>query len=225
MLQCVDSDAEITSWASRRWICKVRAAGYTPPMNVAAKKVDKAPRLSAADWAQGALDLIAEQGVAAVAVEPLARRLGVTKGSFYWHFPSREALLRAALERWEQRELEEVFAQLEGIEDPRIRLEQLFRLVGTQTASHSIYSELLKAMDHVVVQPVMQRVSARRLDWLTLAYRQVGLPRTEAQHRARLTYAAYVGFLQLALQLGQPRLRHEEFDEYLGHVISTLIPV
>jgi hypothetical protein len=58
-----------------------------------------------------------------------------------------------------------------------------------------------------------------------LAYRQVGLPRTEAQHRARLTYAAYVGFLQLSLQLGQPRLRHEEFDEYLGHVISTLIPV
>ena len=194
-------------------------------MNVPAKKADKAPRLSANDWAQGALDVIAEQGVSAVAVEPLARRLGVTKGSFYWHFPSRDALLRAALERWEQRELEEVFAQLEGIQDPRIRLEQLFRLVGTQTASHAIYSELLKAMDHAAVQPVMQRVSARRMDWLTLAYRQVGLPRAEAQHRARLTYAAYVGFLQLSLQLGQPRLRHEEFDAYLAHVMSTLIPV
>ena len=53
-------------------------------------------RLSADDWAQAALDLIAEQGVSAVAVEPLARRLGVTKGSFYWHFPSRDALLQAA---------------------------------------------------------------------------------------------------------------------------------
>lgn len=48
-------------------------------------------RLSADDWAQAALDLIAEQGVGAVAVEPLARRLGVTKGSFYWHFLARRS--------------------------------------------------------------------------------------------------------------------------------------
>ncbi|MBP8098362.1 MAG: helix-turn-helix transcriptional regulator, partial [Arenimonas sp.] len=60
-------------------------------------KIEK-PRLSAEDWARAALDVIAEQGLAAVAVEPLARRLGVTKGSFYWHFPSREALLVAALQ-------------------------------------------------------------------------------------------------------------------------------
>ena len=59
-------------------------------------KLEKS-RLSADDWALAALDVIAEQGLAAVAVEPLARRLGVTKGSFYWHFPSREALLVAAL--------------------------------------------------------------------------------------------------------------------------------
>src|SRR3546814_18257468 len=54
----------------------------------AAEKPERKGRLSAEDWAQAALDLIAEHGVAAVAVEPLARRLGVTKGSFYWHFPS-----------------------------------------------------------------------------------------------------------------------------------------
>ena len=48
----------------------------------AARAPERGGRLSADDWAQGALDLIAEQGVAAVAVEPLARRLGVTKGSF-----------------------------------------------------------------------------------------------------------------------------------------------
>src|SRR5690606_21017046 len=69
-------------------------------MKTPAAKTERA-RLSADDWAEAALDLIAEQGVAAVAVEPLARRLGVTKGSFYWHFPSRDALLQAALERWE----------------------------------------------------------------------------------------------------------------------------
>jgi hypothetical protein len=45
-----------------------------------------------------------------------------------------------------------------------------------------------------------------------------------AAHRARLAYAAYVGFLQLALQLGMPRLEHAEFEGYVQHVIDTLIP-
>ena len=87
-------------------------------MVASAQKLEKS-RLSAEDWALAALDVIAEQGLAAVAVEPLARRLGVTKGSFYWHFPSREALLVAALERWEKTEQETVFGQLEAVSDPR----------------------------------------------------------------------------------------------------------
>lgn len=190
----------------------------------ATTKAERTSRLSADDWAQGALDQIAEAGVAGLAVEPLARRLGVTKGSFYWHFPSRDALLRAAIERWERFELEEVFARLEGIADPRERLLQLFRRVAHEAKSHIIYSELLKALDHPLVQPVMERVSKRRMDYLQLAFRQVGMNRQHAIQRARLTYAAYVGFLQLSLQLRQPRLGHDEFEDYVGHVIDTLIP-
>ena len=185
---------------------------------------ERTGRLSADDWAAAALDLIAEQGVAAVAVEPLARRLGVTKGSFYWHFPSREALLVAALERWEKMEQEVVFGQLEPIPDPRARLRALFNLVAHEYKSHVIYSELIKAMDHPAVQPVIGRVSERRLDYLTASFRQAGLPRTDAQHRARLLYAAYVGFLQLNLQLHQTRMQHDEFEAYVEHMAATLIP-
>ncbi|MGV8943553.1 TetR/AcrR family transcriptional regulator [Thermomonas sp.] len=181
-------------------------------------------RLSAEDWAREALDQIAEQGVASVAVEPLARRLGVTKGSFYWHFPSRDALLQAALSRWEIHEQEEVFGRLEKVADPRERLRALFQVVAHEVKSHIIYSELLKALDHPAVSPVIGRVSQRRLDYLTASFRQAGMSRTAAQHRARLAYAAYVGFLQLSLQLHQPRLQHEEFEAYVEHVMQTLIP-
>lgn len=186
-------------------------------------KLEKS-RLSADDWALAALDVIAEQGLAAVAVEPLARRLGVTKGSFYWHFPSREALLAAALERWEKTEQETVFGKMEAVSDPRVRLRELFQLVAHEPTTHIIYSELLKALDHPVVKPVLSRVSLRRMDYLTASFRQAGLPRQEAQNRARLAYAAYVGFLQLALQLGQPPLHHDEFEAYVSHVAATLIP-
>ena len=191
---------------------------------IADAKPERAGRLSADDWAQAALDLIAEQGVAAVAVEPLARRLGVTKGSFYWHFPSRDALLQAALERWESVEQEAVFGALERVPDPRERLRALFQMVAHEYQSHVIYSALLKALDHPSVQPVIGRVSKRRLDYLTSAFRAAGLDATDAQHRARLAYAAYVGFLQLNLQLGQRDMQREEFEDYVDHMMTTLIP-
>ncbi len=188
----------------------------------AAEKLERS-RLSAADWEAGALDLIAEQGVPALAVESLARKLNVTKGSFYWHFATREALLKAALQRWESH-VDEGLDQIESIADPRERLRELFRRTGRETKARMIYSALLRALDHPIVQLVMESVSQRRLDFLSRAYREVGMASGNALHRAHLTYAAYVGFLQLALQLGMPRLDQAELDAYVEHVMSTLIP-
>ncbi|ATD68348.1 MULTISPECIES: TetR/AcrR family transcriptional regulator [Luteimonas] len=199
-----------------------KPASATSTANAA--PVERQGRLSADDWAQAALDLIAETGVQAVAVEPLARRLGVTKGSFYWHFPSRDALLQAALERWENVEQEALFGALEKVPDARERLRALFNMVAREYKSHVIYSALLKAQDHATVQPVIERVSKRRLDYLTASFRQAGLGREDAQHRARLTYAAYVGFLQLNLQLHQARMQQDEFDAYVEHLAQTLVP-
>jgi AcrR family transcriptional regulator len=181
-------------------------------------------RLSADDWELAALQLIAEQGVGALAVEALARRLGVTKGSFYWHFRTREALLQAALERWEQYGEREIISQIELIADPRERLPELFRRVAHELQPHRVYAALLKALDHPLVVPVMARVSSRRTEFLETAYRQAGLGPSDALNRARLTYAAYVGFLQLNFTLGLPRLSHDEFDSYVEHMIATLIP-
>jgi AcrR family transcriptional regulator len=190
------------------------------PLNERAER----SRLSAADWEGAALDLIAEHGVFAVAVEPLARRLGVTKGSFYWHFANRDALLEATLRRWEQADAEVLMSQVDRIVDPRERLVELFRRTSREMRSHVIYSALLKALDHPAVQPVMQRVSQRRIQYLAVAFRSLGLARREATDRARLAYSAYVGFLQLMLQLRLQRMASAEFEGYVEHVVATLIP-
>lgn len=187
-------------------------------------KLEPKGRLSAADWEQAALDALAESGLGAVAVESLARRLGVTKGSFYWHFATREALIKAALERWERTDEDEVMGPIEPIADPRARLRELFRRVSREMQSHVIYAALMQSLDHPLVRPVMSRVSQRRLDVLARAYRQAGFERREAAHRARLAYSAYTGFLQLSRQLDLPRLHHDEFEAYVEHVIRTLIP-
>jgi len=168
--------------------------------------------------------MIAQEGVGALAVEALARRLGVTKGSFYWHFKNREALLQAALNRWEADDGE--LQQHIGAagDPPRERLGALFRWVSGEAQAHRIYAALLQALDHPLVQPTMTRVSQRRMDFLESAFREAGLDPGAARHRARLTYAAYVGFLQLNLTLELPHLSHEQYEAYVEHVIATLVP-
>jgi AcrR family transcriptional regulator len=180
--------------------------------------------LSAADWQQAALDALSEGGLQNIAIEMLAKRLGVTKGSFYWHFASRDALIQAALELWESQEQEQVFGKLDALPDAQARLTALVTLVASEIKAHKIYSEMLKAVDHPLVKPFLERVSKRRMDYLTASFRQAGMPRKQALNRARLTYASYVGFLQLNLQLGYPKLNHDEFDEYISHLTETLIP-
>lgn len=181
-------------------------------------------RLSAEDWKHAALAVIAEDGVGALAVEALSRRLGVTKGSFYWHFRNREALLGATLDLWESLDEAEVLAKIEPIADPRLRLRAMFDFVARELASHRIYAALLKALDHPAVLELMARVSRRRMEFLATAYRDAGMNPAQAQHRARLTYAAYVGFMQINMTLGLPRLGHDEFDAYVDHVTDTLVP-
>lgn len=180
-------------------------------------------RLSADDWAREALDQIAEQGVASVAVEPLARRLGVTKGSFYWHFPSRDALLQAALERWERDE-QTAYGALEAIDDATERLRTLFRLIAHHNKTHIIYSELLKAAGHPAVDAVLGHVLERRIGFLFTSFRQAGLSQKDALNRARMTYAMYVGVLQLELPKFQARQPIEGFDGYVDHMMATLVP-
>src|SRR6516164_3967469 len=83
-------------------------------------------RLSRHDWVDAALEAIADGGLAGVAVVPLAERLGATKGSFYWHFPSREALIETALAAWEQTTTSAVIAEIDAAsQDPRQQLRLL----------------------------------------------------------------------------------------------------
>ena len=197
---------------------------HTAGMGETHEKSEPRGRLSATDWELAALHVLAEGGVSAVAVESLARTLGVTKGSFYWHFPTREALLKAAIDRWEQRDEDEVISRVERIADPRERLRELFHRVSREVQSHLVYAALLQASDHPLVQPVIERISRRRLALLTQAYGEAGFDARAAAHRARLAYTAYSGFLQLNQSHGMPRMDQEEYEAYVDHVIATLIP-
>ena len=189
-----------------------------------AKKRKERSTLSAGDWEQQALVLIAEKGIRAVAVESLAARMGVTKGSFYWHFLNRESQLEQSLIRWEKHDAANLHTSLSAIDDPRERLRSFFRRTGREKLTHNVYSSLCMASDHPQVEPLLERVAERRMKHIEKAYEEIGFDSQDASHRARLTYSAYLGFLQLQKQHQTPSLSSEEFEAYMTHVIATLIP-
>jgi AcrR family transcriptional regulator len=180
--------------------------------------------LSAGDWEKQALVLIAEKGIRAVAIELLARRMGVTKGSFYWHFSSRKSLLEQSLLRWEKHDEANLQTSLGAISNPRERLRSFFIRTSREKLTHDVYSALCSAADHPMVEPLLERVAVRRMRHIEAAFAEIGFDPDQASHRARLTYSTYLGFLQLQRQHQAPKLSSEEFEAYVTHVIATLIP-
>jgi AcrR family transcriptional regulator len=154
-------------------------------------------RLSAQDWVEAAYAALGDGGVAAVAVEPLAVRLGTTKGSFYWHFSGRDALLQAALAHWERVETEAVIALGDTHPDRLDRMRTLLT-VALEPPGASVELALQPTADHPLVAPVLRRVTRRRLEYLGATFRDLGFAAEEAGRRSLLAYTAYLGHTQLA---------------------------
>ncbi|GAA3521115.1 TetR/AcrR family transcriptional regulator [Actinocatenispora rupis] len=156
-------------------------------------------RLSARDWARAALTAIADGGLAAVAVEPLARTLGVTKGSFYAHYRNRDELIAAALAEW-RTHCEDGLADFAAITDPARRLRELLTTVvrSVRPLVPSVHLSLLGDRNDPRVAEAVGHVDQARLDLLATTYRELGLPSARAAARARVAYAAILGLSHLA---------------------------
>jgi AcrR family transcriptional regulator len=155
------------------------------------------PTLTASDWAEAALQLIAEKGLRALTISALAARLRVTKGSFYWHFHGRSDLLAAALARWERVTAETIQA-LDAVADHRRRLELILDAANQPPRSRSLYAALAEAGEDPVVRKVLNRVASLRMAYLEVCYRALGFDDASARAHAFFAYAAYRGLLQLA---------------------------
>ncbi|WP_017582630.1 TetR/AcrR family transcriptional regulator [Nocardiopsis valliformis] len=157
-------------------------------------------RLTAEDWARAAMAAISEGGLSAVAVEPIAARLGATKGSFYWHFANRDALIAAALDLWEREHTEAVVAYVEAEPDAHAKLRRLFRDVTVWAASaaeNRIEVALLATASHPLVAPAVARITERRVSYVASLYEELGASPERSRHQALLAFTAWLGYMQL----------------------------
>jgi AcrR family transcriptional regulator len=140
---------------------------------------------------------IGRGGVEAVAVERIAADLGTTKGSFYWHFKNRDALVEAALDEWEARLTDAVIADLDRVADPGERLKKLvgaaFDLAAPDAATEVA---LLAHPEQPAVRRRVRRVTQRRLAYMAAQLERLGWPGDQSRERAALLYYLYVGALQ-----------------------------
>jgi len=153
-------------------------------------------RLSPVDWIHAAARRLGQDGVDQVRVEVLAKDLKVSKGSFYWHFADRAALLVALLESWEQEATQAIIDELEGHPgSPPERLWALMqRVFQTPPTVDSLETALRAwAARDEDARAAVQRVDKRRTRFVSGLLVDLGMGKTEARRRSELLYRALIG--------------------------------
>ena len=181
--------------------------------SVKARKGDVVARtqLDPERWVDEAIDVLAREGVTGLRVEVLAKRCGVTKGSFYWHFKDRQALLAAVLERWKEgriRDIEKTTTVAPGKE--RDQLHFAIEVYGASRNRKGMSIELAVrdwARHDAQAAAVVEAVDLYRLDCTRKLFVSSGMSDAEAKSRSLLLYACVFG---LSL------MHYTHFDDNLG---------
>ena len=143
------------------------------------------------------IDVLAKEGISGLRIEVLAKRCGVTKGSFYWHFKDRQALLAAILERWKEgriRDIEKTTAVAPGME--RDQLHFAIDVYGASRNRKGMAIELAVrdwARHDAQAAAVVESVDLYRLDCTRKLFVATGMSDADAKSRSLLLYACVFG--------------------------------
>lgn len=182
-----------------------------PPARTSRRKL-ASPRtqLDRGNWIESAIDILAREGVSGLRVEVLAKRCGVTKGSFYWHFKDRHDLLSALLDYWKEgriRDIEKVTATTPGKE--RDQLHHAIEVYGASRNRKGMAIELAVrdwARHDPQAAAVVESVDLYRLECTRRLFVAAGMSDAEAKSRSLLLYACVFG---LSL------MHYTHFDDHL----------
>jgi AcrR family transcriptional regulator len=151
--------------------------------------------LDANAWIEAAFDALAEGGIDAVRVDPLAKNLGVTRGSFYWHFADRAALHTAMLKEWRKRQSYQVGSRIESqTSAPEERLQRTLKLPNSsprakRAAAIEIAIRLWSRRDAEAAKAV-RHIDRVRLKYYAGLFGEMGLTSAQSRKRAYMFYAS-----------------------------------
>lgn len=178
------------------------------------------------DWLQRALEVFVSEGIDAVRITRLADDLGVTRGSFYWHFENREDLIEALVSYWKDKN---TAAIIQSVTTATSLADGIFRFFETCIDAASFDPRLDLAIREwsrrsAPIRELVDREDAARIEALRLFYSSYDYPMPQALIRARVLYYSQIGFY--ALEIEEPlitRLGYTEsyFECFTGHQLDS----
>lgn len=169
-------------------------------------------------WLDAAYDMLVDGGVEAVKVMPLAEKLGLSRTSFYWHFPDREALLAGLIDRWQAKNTGNLVARCEAA--AATVSEAMLNLFDCWVDPALFDSRLEFAMrtwslTDPAVAAAMAQADETRIAAITAVFFRFGYAQTEADARARTLYLTQVGYIALR--------SNEDFDTRMGRIPAYVL--
>ena len=162
-------------------------------------------RLTAQDWIDFALTTLAQEGFDALKADVLARKLGVSRGSFYWHFSDLGTFHARVIEHWRQMATEAIIADLERYESREQRLNVLLR----RGLGHDAVLEIRLrtwADNNAQAARALRDIDRRRREYMERLLVEAGIPPPLAATRAQVLYWTYLGFALSRSKLTGERL-------------------
>ncbi len=170
------------------------APAAAPAATLPAAAVGGKPTLSPEDWIEAATEVLVDQGIDHVRVDVLARELGVTRGSFYWHFRDREDLLRRVLHAWSERATVGLTQRLATARaaDPQAQLRDVITLPfrGRAAAKAARIELAIRAWARrdEMARRAVDEADAARLAYHAEIFSALGFKGAQAKERAFLLY-------------------------------------
>ncbi len=166
-------------------------------------------RLTQDDWLDHGLKALANDGPAVLKADTLAKRLKVSRGSFYWHFRDIDQFHALLLARWRKRATDEIIVAVDQEAAPAERLRRLMRtaLASDEKLERGIRSWATQDRKAASTIAAVDKARVKYIHGLLMA---AGIEDGQAHVRARFIYWAYIG--RVMVGIGSNRLRDSDID-------------
>ncbi|WP_417828065.1 TetR/AcrR family transcriptional regulator [Thalassospira sp.] len=151
-------------------------------------------------WLRAAYDALLETGVDGVKIQPLAKRLGLSRTSFYWFFKDRKELLDALITLWRHKNtgnlIKQTNAYAETISEAMLNVIDCWLMPDLFDAKFEFAVRSWSAQSPAVLAEI-ELADQQRLDALTSLFERFGLDATMADVRARTVYLVQIGYISM----------------------------
>ena len=176
-------------------------------------------RLNRLDWLDAALDTLEKEGIDKIKVDRLAKELGVTKGSFYWHFKDRDDLLEGLLDYYHITCTMPVIKEIEQLDLPAGQLlaevERIVENMDLYVFERAVYAW---ALYDPMARKYLKRTVEHRMTFILDLFRKAGFEGDEAEARARMFVYRQMG--RSLLEIPEKRSKREPYARIRMRILT-----